>query len=57
MIHLSIGAIQRDTKTACKVKLEELPRADGSVLFKNRHLVTCAECAKKAESIAKLTNH
>ena len=45
MIHMYVGKeIFRDTKTACKVRLDELPRTDASVPFSQNRAVTCLEC-------------
>lgn len=55
MIHLCLGKeIQRDTKTGCNLLLENLPRADASVSYKQRGHVTCKTCKIKTEKIATL---
>lgn len=51
-IHMYVGEeILRGTKTACSVKLEDLPREDGSVPYRNRQHVTCSACRAKADRI------
>lgn len=53
MIHMYTGAeIQRNTKTACKILLENLPRAHASVPYKARQHVTCETCAAVAAKTA-----
>ena len=53
MIHMYTGAeIQRNTKTACKIPLENLPRAHSSVPYKARQHVTCETCAAVAAKTA-----
>jgi hypothetical protein len=53
MIHIRIGGdVNRDTKTYCGKKLEDLPRADGSVLYRHRDMTNCEVCLKKAENVA-----
>jgi len=53
MIHMHIGKeVQQNTKTACGVKLEDLPRKDASVPYQSRKATTCACCAGVAEKTA-----
>jgi len=48
-----LGAeVQRDTKTACKLALESLPRQHASVPYKSRAHITCGACAAAAAKIA-----
>jgi hypothetical protein len=55
MIHMMKGNNpERDTKTACGVKLEELKRADCSVPYASRGRVECEACRKAAEKIARM---
>jgi hypothetical protein len=55
MIHMYTGAeVQRNTKTACKVPLESLPRQHGSVPYKSRAHITCDVCAAAAAKIANM---
>jgi hypothetical protein len=55
MIHMMKGNNpERDTKTACGVKLEDLKRADSSVPYRLRTSVECTECRKAAEKIARM---
>ena len=49
------GEVNRDTKTLCGKKLEDLPRMDGSVSFKNHDNATCFTCRDIAESIVRMT--
>ena len=53
MVHMYLGAeVQRDTKTACKLALESLPRQHASVPYKSRAHITCGACAAAAAKIA-----
>ena len=53
MIHMYIGAeITRNTKTACKVALESLPRQHESVPYRHRDKITCCACLAVANRIS-----
>jgi len=55
IIHLYTGAeVQRNTKTACKVFLESLPRQHASVPYRHRDKVTCPTCAAVADKTARM---
>ena len=55
MLHIQKrGEINRDSKTLCGKKLEELPRIDASVEFKNHGVSTCLICLDKAESVLRM---
>lgn len=48
-IHLIIGEIERDTKTGCNQRLDEV---GSGVPYANRKAVTCVTCQAKAARIA-----
>lgn len=55
MIHLYTGnEVSRDTRTACGVLLERLPRTDASVPYQRRASVECEPCRHAAERIARM---
>lgn len=54
IIHLSIGTMERNTKSGCGKRIIDFPRGHASVEYRNRRLITCDKCRAKADKIAKM---